>query len=103
MLEGDELVPALAAATAWVVGPEEEGWVLAHDIQREFDGRRLNVEVPYHDADGAGRTVKVSLAAAPVASQTTSAVSLRGPLRATGTPAQSQVDRRGTPGSARCG
>ena len=40
------------------VGPEEEGWVLARDIQREFGGRRLNVEVPYQDADGAGRTVR---------------------------------------------
>jgi hypothetical protein len=42
-----------AAKTSWV----EEGWALAHDLQREFDGRGLDVEVRYHDRDGEERPV----------------------------------------------
>jgi hypothetical protein len=42
-----------AAKSAWV----EEGWALAHDLQRESDGRGLAVEVRYHDSDGQERPV----------------------------------------------
>ena len=42
-----------AATAAWI----EEGWALAQDLQTEFDGRRLDVEVRYHDGDGEERLV----------------------------------------------
>ena len=36
----------------------DEGWMLAHDVQREFDARGLDVEVRYHDADGSEPAVR---------------------------------------------
>jgi hypothetical protein len=40
--------------TSWV----EEGWTLAHDLQLEFEGRGLDVDVRYHDRDGVERSVR---------------------------------------------
>jgi len=49
--------PTDAGTTSWV----EEGWTLAHDLQREFDGRGLDVEVRDHDdRDGGERPCAVT-------------------------------------------
>jgi len=46
--------PAGSRSGTWV----DEGWALAHDVQREFDARGLDVEVRYHDGDGSEPAVR---------------------------------------------
>jgi hypothetical protein len=45
---------AQGPSSAW----EREGWLLAQDLQREFDGRGLDVEVTYQMPDGGAPPVR---------------------------------------------
>lgn len=43
-----------AARASWI----DEGWALAHDLQREFDRRGVDVEVLYHEGGDEERPVR---------------------------------------------